>query len=124
MTSNDCLQPNNLASLSGPVPFRLSSAALQGSLCKNENRNKGTSKTFRKKPMRVSKLLSNVGLEKGKGYFQAARRKESTGFPEVLGTCTDFDWNHTWLESLRLSRAVVPVPCEVQWVVGNSHVFV
>lgn len=74
--------------------------------------------------MRLSKLLSNVGLEKGKGCFHAARRKESTGFPEALGTCTDFDWNHTWLESLHLSRAVVPMPCEVQWVGGNSPVFV
>jgi len=72
--------------------------------------------------MRVSKLLYNVRLEEGNSGFQAARRKQSTGFPEVLGAFTDFDWNHGRLESLHLSRAVVSTPCEVQWVEGSSHV--
>lgn len=74
--------------------------------------------------MSVSKLLYNVRLAEGNSGFQAVRRKQSTGFPEVLCACTDFDWNDMWLQNLHLSRAVVSMPCDGQWMVGNSHAFV
>lgn len=71
--------------------------------------------------MKVPKTLYNVRLEEVNGGFQAAGRKQSTDFPEVLSTCTDFGWSHMWLEGLHLSRAAVSMLHEAQQTEGNSH---
>lgn len=69
--------------------------------------------------MRVSKLLYNVRLEEGNNGFQGENKvldTERCWAPALTLTGTTRGWRD-------LSRAVVSVPCEVQWIVGNRHVF-